>query len=333
MTQKNTGIWVWCETHENAMTSVSRELLSEASRLALKRGTVTCALIFGSDIALLAKEAVSFGADRVYLVDHPALSSFNDDIFTAILTDLARQYRPEIILAGATDRGLAFIPRVATSLETGLTANCIGLDIREEDGVLLQTRPAWEGNLMATIVCAEQKPQMATVRPGVLKVSEPDHLRQGEVISVECNQEWLTTNIEIISSSRSINTGSSNLAEAEAVVCIGRGIGSGKNLEMAKEVAALLHAEIGATRPITDEGLLDKALQIGQTGVNITPRLYIGFGVSGAMPHVIGIKNAEVIVAVNKDPKAPIFEMSTYGLVADVNEVLPAMLKALKGEG
>lgn len=332
MMQKDTGIWVWCETFDKALSSVSKELLCEASRLASVRGqkAKSCAVIIGSDISSLANEAISLGADEVFLVEHPMLTSFNDEIFAAILTDLARQYQPEIILAGATDRGLAFIPRVATALETGLTANCMGLDMRE-DGVLLQTRPAWEGNLMATIVCAEKRPQMATVRQGVMKLSEPDLTRTGEIVRVDVKQEWLNSRMEVVSSIRSANVPGEELAEAEVVVCVGRGIGDARNLEMAKELAGLLKAEIGATRPITDEGLLDKSLQIGQTGVTVSPRLYIGLGVSGAMPHVIGIKDAEIIVAVNKDPNAPIFEMATYGIVADVNEALPAMLQVLKG--
>ena len=325
------GIWVVAECRNGAMVPVSFELLAESRALANKLGTTVTAVLMGHEVEAKAQELISHGADRVLVVDHPELATFTDEIYGAILADMAKEQRPEIILAGATAIGRSYIPKVATLLETGLTADCTELDIRTEDRALLQTRPAFGGNLLATIVCPGHRPQMATVRPHVMKAGAPDPGRTGEVTCVSPKEELLRHQVRVLESVKEQVEGP-NLTEAEVIVTAGRGLEEGKNIGMIKDLAELLGGTVGATRAVVDAGWLSGRIQIGQTGVTVSPKLYVACGVSGAIQHIVGMQGAEIIVAINKDAEAPVFDVATYGLVGDVKEILPLLIQYVKKE-
>ncbi len=322
------GVWVVAEIRHGTYAPVTFELLGKGRQLADDLGTHLTAILMGSGVRDKAQELVARGADRVLVVDDPALDQFVDDSYARILARLAGDEKPEIILAGATAMGRAFIPQVATLLETGLTADCTGLEISPEGRDLLQTRPAFGGNLMATIICDTRRPQMATVRPHVLKALEPDESRSGEVLEIQPAQDLLTSRIRVLESVVEEAEGPM-LTDAEIVVTAGRGVEDEKHIALIEQLAHCLDAGIGATRAVTDAGLLPGRTQIGQTGVTVSPKLYMGFGVSGAIQHLVGMQGSEMIVAVNKDPEAPIFEIATYGIVGDVKEVLPLLVKKI----
>ncbi len=324
------GIWVVCEAPDGEIPSWAGELLAKAKELATKSGEELSCVVLGHSLGDIPKELISLGADKVLVVDEPALASFSDEIYGNILAYLAKKERPSTILAGSTTRGRAYIPRVATMLETGLTADCMDLDIKDKN-TLLQIRPTFGGNLIATITCKNHRPQMATVRPHVFKPLEPDSNKTGEIVNFSVPEELLNSTVKVIESHIEPQEGP-DITEADIVITVGRGIGDKETLELAQELADLLGGAMGATRPITDEGWLPDRTQIGQTGVTIAPKLYIGLGVSGAVHHTVGIRNSEIIVAVNKDPEAPIFDMATYGIVGDIHEVLPLLIQKIKQE-
>jgi electron transfer flavoprotein alpha subunit len=326
---KYSGIWVAAEFMDSEPARVSFELVAKASELARELDTEVTAIAMGDGISSHAGSLIAAGADRVIVVDRRELSTFSDETFSAVLTWLVRKYRPETVLAGATAMGRAYIPRTATLLETGLTADCTDLAIRKEDGVLLQTVPAYGGKLFATIVCEEARPQMATVRPQVFRPSEPDTTRKGDVINETPPPELFKSGLKVIETVKQKAEGP-DLASADVVIAAGRGIGSEKNLALVKELAELLGGSVGATRPITDNGWLHERAQIGQTGVNISPKLYIGCGISGAIHHTVGLNNVKIAVTINKDPDAPLFRMSTYGILGDVAEILPLLIREIK---
>ncbi|NDY42185.1 electron transfer flavoprotein subunit alpha/FixB family protein [Dissulfurirhabdus thermomarina] len=323
------GIWVVGETAPGGVAPVTLELMSKGRLLADKLGTDLSVVLIGHGVGALAEGLGAHGADRVYVADHPELADFADEPYARILADLAARERPEVILAGATATGRGFIPRVATLLETGLTADCVDLDVDPADRILRQTRPAWGGNLMATIVCPDRRPQMATVRPNVFRAAKPEPGRRAEVVPVAVDEAQLRRGIEVLEHVETEASG--GLREAEIVVTAGRGVGPGEGLELLRRLCELVGGELAATRAVTDAGWLPHRCMIGQTGETVAPRLYMGFGVSGAMPHVVGMQGAEIVVAVNKDPKAPIFDLATYGIVGDVHEILPVLVERLRG--
>jgi electron transfer flavoprotein alpha subunit len=325
------GVWVAAETMHGEVSPVTFELLTKARDLAEKRKTEVTAVLMGSKVVDFAQELIAAGADRCIVVDHEMLSHFNDEIYANILSDLAKKEKPEIILAGATPKGRSYIPRVATMLETGLTADCTELDIREEDGSLLQTRPAWGGNLFATIVCPNHRPQMATVRPHVMKADSPDPDKKGEIVQVNPHAESLSSRVNVVEMVREKSEGP-GLTDANVIITAGRGLEEEKNVELVKELAALLEGGVGATRAVTDAGWLSERSQIGQTGVTVAPKLYMACGVSGAIQHVVGMQGSEIVVSINKDREASIFDVSTYGIVGDVREILPLLIKRIKKE-
>ncbi|NIA08699.1 MAG: electron transfer flavoprotein subunit alpha, partial [Nitrospiraceae bacterium] len=314
------GIWVAAECRDRILAPVTLELLTKARGLADRLGTDLSAVLIGHEVGTESQRLISYGADRVLLVEHPGLATFTEETYGNILAELARKERPEIILAGATAMGRSYMPRVATLLETGLTADCTGLDIREEDRLLLQTRPAFGGNLLATIVCPRHRPQMATVRPHVIKAGVPDPGRRGEVISISPDEKLLSHRIQVLESVKEQLEGP-NLSEAEVIVTAGRGLEDEKNLNLAKDLTNLFGGALGATRAVVDAGWLSDRYQIGQTGVTVSPKLYIGCGVSGAIQHIVGMQGAEIIVAINKDAEAPIFNIAHYGILGDVKEI------------
>jgi len=325
------GVWVAAECRGRTLAPVSRELLGKARELAEGLEATVTAVIMGHGVAPLGRELIAYGADRVLVADHPALASFTDEPYGSVLASLAKAERPEIILAGATSMGRSYIPRVATLLETGLTADCTELAVRGEDRALLQTRPAWGGNLLATIVCPGHRPQMATVRPHVMKAMPPDPDRKGEIVQVTLKEELLRQRVRVLESVKEEAEGP-NLCEAEVIVTAGRGIEKEQHLAWLLELARLLGGAVGATRAATDAGWLSHRCQIGQTGTTVSPKLYIGCGVSGAIQHIVGMQGSEIVVAINKDPEAPIFDVATYGIVGDVKKVIPLLINRIRKE-
>lgn len=322
------GVWVFAEQEDGRIKPVTYELLSRGRELADELGTELSAVCLGhnvQDAGLLA----AYGADRVYLVDDPALASAHEDYYAAELTRLIREHKPEIVLAGATSLGRAFFPRVAAVLRTGLTADCTGLDIDAERRLLLQTRPTFGGNVMATIICQTSRPQMSTVRPRVFKKATPDEARGADIIRVDLDREAVTARTRLLEFVRDLGE-RVKLEDADIIVSGGRGLGSPDNFGVIRELADALGAAVGSSRPPVDDGWIPYAHQVGQTGKTVCPRLYIACGISGAVQHLAGMQTADCIVAINDDPCAPIFEVATYGLVGDLFKIVPLLAEKLR---
>ena len=326
-TEKASGVWVFAEQCQGEMPEVVAELMGQGARLAKDRNCDLGAVLLGSGVNGLADELFALGADVVYLADDPGLADFNDDVYCEILAGAVKQYLPEILLAGATAMGRSMIPRVATATATGLTADCTGLAIDPESGHLLQTRPAFGGNIMATIVCPKARPQMATVRPRVMKKGAREEGRQGRL--VELAGPAAGSGSQVLEVVRQLDE-KVNLTGAEVVVVGGRGLGGPEGFDLVRELAGALGGVVGATRGAVDSEWIGHAHQVGQTGRTIAPKLYIGLGVAGAVQHLVGMQGSDTIVAVNTDPNAPIFDVATYGIVGDLYQVVPAMLEHLK---
>ncbi len=322
------GIWVFAEHEGGRIAGVAGELLGEARRMAEVTGDAVSAVLLGSGISGLSADLIAHGADQVFVVDDPALASMSDEACTAVLETLVRQQNPGILLFGATSTGRSLAPRLAARLETGLTADCTGLEI-EDDGLLVQTRPAFGGNIMATIVCRRHRPQMATVRPRVMKALPPDPARDGKVISVAVDGSAFkerTTLLEVIEEAGD----AVKIEEADIVVAGGRGVGSAEGFEILRGLASALGAALAATRPVVDSGWIPYAHQVGQTGKTIGPKVYIACGISGAIQHLAGMRSSDVIIAINKNPDAPIMKTATYALVGDMFQIIPALIKELE---
>jgi len=317
------GVWVWVEQFQGRAASISWEMMGQGRILADRLGTTLTACVLGEDVEGVAKEAIAFGADRVFLADHPTLCVYRTDPYSQILVDLVREHRPAIFLLGASTRGRDLAGSVATPLYTGLTADCTGLEIDPETGLLQQTRPAFGGNIMATILTPNHRPQMATVRHRVFEMPAPDPSRQGQIVPVPVHlveDEIVTKVIDFV-----IEEGDVNLADARVIVSGGRGVGGPEGFEPLRELAQVLGGAVGASRSAVDAGWIPYAHQVGQTGRTVRPDLYIACGISGAIQHRAGMSTSRVIVVVNKDPEAPIFEIATYGIVGDVKDVVPAL--------
>ncbi len=322
------NVWVFAEQRKGVIASVALELLGEGRKLADKRRAKLAAVLIGHGLTGKAQDLIAHGADIVYLADDPALKDFNDDSYSAVLTTLATLHKPEIILAGATAIGRSFIPKVAARLYTGLTADCTMLDIDPETGNLHQTRPAFGGNIMATIVTPNHRPQMATVRHKVMKPAPRNDARTGELINVKFTQAG-DVRTRVVKTVEELGE-TVNICEANIIVAGGRGMGGAKNLHLLEELAKVLGGAVAATRAIVDEGWIPYSHQVGQTGKTVCPKLYIACGISGAIQHVAGMQSSDIIVAINKDPDAPIFSVATYGIVGDVLEVLPVMIRQFR---
>jgi len=323
------GIWVFAEQRNGHLKTVSYELLSKGRELADTLNTELCAVCFGHNIADI-DQLTAYGADRVYLVDDPSLSNNEEDLYTGELTELIQEHKPEIVLAGATSLGRSLVPRVAAILKTGLTADCTELEIDTERRLLLQTRPAFGGNIMATIICQARRPQMATVRPRVFKKNTPDESRKGQIIKVDFDRERVTSRTRLLSFVEDI-TETVKLEDADIIVCGGRGLGKAENFQLLEELAEAMGAALGSSRAPVDDGWIPYSHQVGQTGKTVCPKLYIACGISGAVQHLAGMQTSDVIVAINNDPNAPIFEVATYGVVGDLFEVVPMLIDKLKG--
>ena len=323
------GVWVFAEQQDGQLKGVSYELLSKGRELADTLGTELCAVCFGHNVNDVDRLA-AYGADRVYLIDDPALASQQEDLYAAELVRLIREQKPEIVLAGATSFGRAFFPRVAAVLKTGLTADCTGLEIDPESGLLRQTRPTFGGNIMATILCRTRRPQMSTVRPRVFKRNTPDETRQGEIVRIDFDKERVTARTRLLDFVRDL-TERVKLEDADIIVSGGRGLGKPENFDVIRGLADALGAAVGSSRPPVDEGWIPYAHQVGQTGKTVCPKLYIACGISGAVQHLAGMQTADIIVAINDDPDASIFEVATYGLVGDLFKIVPLLTERLKG--
>ncbi len=316
------------------------ELLGEGRRLADQTGQRLCAVLVGDRPGDLPAEVMAYGADQVFVAEHPDLAVFRDEPYAAVLTAAVNRYRPAILLFGATVIGRSLAPRLAARLRTGLTADCTGLEIDRDSGDLLQTRPAFGGNIMATIACPWRRPQMATVRPGVLKAALRDDRRpgarlggSGEVVRLDVTGGLLAARTTV-SGFAAGEAETVNLEEASVIVAGGRGLGSAENFAQVKELADLLGGAVGASRAVVDAGWISSAHQIGQTGRTVAPRLYIACGISGAVQHLAGMQGSEIIVAINKNPDAPIFKVATFGLVGDVVQVLKQLIEQIRaGQG
>lgn len=325
------GVWVFIEQNEGKIEGVSLELLGAGRILADKLQVPLAGFLLGDGIKSHANEVITYGADEVYVIDHPVLKDYRTESYMKGVCELAEKYKPEIILYGATPNGKDLASAVATDLATGLTADTTMLDIDLENRLFEASRPAFGGNIMATILCKTRRPQMATVRPKVMKALEPDTSKTGKIIeeSISLKEEDMRTKIINI-----VNdvTNKSNLADAHIVVCGGKGMGDEQNFQLLYQLAESMGegVAVGGTRDVVEAGWLPHHLQIGQTGETVTPKIYFAVALSGAIQHVVGMKNSDLIIAINKDPKAPIFDVATYGIVGDAMEILPKLTEQFK---
>ncbi len=324
------GVWVFAEQRHNTISHVVYELLGKGRDLADTLEQELTAVLFGNEVKELCEELIAFGADKVLVIDDPALSNFMDQPYADALTALAQKYKPEIILAGATNLGRSFIPRVAVNLKTGLTADCTGLEIDPDTGDLLQTRPAFGGNIMATILTPNNRPQLATVRHKVMEPLNKDTARSGAVVEEQFDFETREYNAQFLETVRDKGQ-TINITDANIVVAGGRGLKDAKNFAMVEELAQAVGGAIGASRAAVDAEWVAYPHQVGQTGKTIKPKIYIAAGISGAIQHLAGMQSADYIIAINKDPDAPIFKVADLGIVGDVFEILPKLTKKFKG--
>jgi electron transfer flavoprotein alpha subunit len=322
-------LWVMAEVSRGKIHPVTHELLGAARRLASPRNRKVGAVLFGAAVRDLASSLIPCGADLVIVVEDPRLNGFNDELEGRLLKRLIHKYKPEIVLYGATTRGRALAPRAAVLCNCGLTADCTGLDIDPENGDLLQTRPAFGGNIMATIRCSNHRPQMATVRPQVMKAPPPDAGRKGEIL-VEAIAPGEAENIKRIL--EYIHTGGAavNLAEARIIVSGGRAMKGSEGFKVLEALAAQLGGAVGASRAAVDAGWISYAHQVGQTGQTVQTRLYIACGISGQIQHLVGMQSCETIIAIDKNPDTPMMQMADIAVPGDLFEVVPALTELLK---
>ncbi|MDP4178972.1 MAG: electron transfer flavoprotein subunit alpha/FixB family protein [Bacillota bacterium] len=323
------GLWVFAEQREGVLQKVSLELLGKGRQLADKLGVELTAVLLGSNIDKLAKEVVAFGADKVLYANHHLLKNYTTDGYTKVICDLVNENKPEILLVGASFIGRDLGPRIAARLDTGLTADCTALDTDDTTRNLMMTRPAFGGNLMATIECADHRPQMSTVRPGVFEKLKKDENRQGEIINVDVkiDDADIRTKVEkVVKSVKDI----ADISEAKIIVSGGRGVGSKENFTVLKELANILGGSVAASRAAVENGWVDKAYQVGQTGKTVRPTVYIACGISGAIQHLAGMQDSDYIIAINKDESAPIMKVADLALVGDFSKIIPEMISQVK---
>jgi electron transfer flavoprotein alpha subunit len=324
-------IWVYVEHSNGKPARVSLELLGAGRTLAQKIGVSVSAIVVGDTVSGLAGELIFWGADMVIAADDPVARDYRTEVYTRIIADQALRWRPEIFLVGATPIGRDLAPRIAARLNTGCTADCTDLHIDEETGILVAAKPYFGRNLMADIICPVQRPQMVTVRPGVMERQDRDSGRRGELIHVDAELREEDTRIAVLETIPSSPEGVP-LEEADKVVAAGMGVGGREGFKLVQELADLLGARLGATSLPVDEGWISEDYKIGQTGKTIRPKLYMGCGVSGAIQHSAGMINSGLIVALNTDPKAEIFQFADYGIIGDIKEIVPALIRRLKLE-
>lgn len=323
------GIWVIAEQRDGNLQKVSLELLGKAREIAEKLNDEVTAILLGHEVERLAETLIHHGADNVLVVDNINLKHYTTDAYTKAICELAVERKPEIIFIGATNIGRDLGPRVAARLKTGLTADCTALDVDAETKNLLMTRPAFGGNIMATIECPNHRPQMSTVRPGVFSVPCSDYTRGGNVekVHVDIKQEDIRVKVEEIVKSLKEKI---DITEADIIVAGGRGVGNKEGFNLLKELADSLGGIVAGSRAAIDSGWLDKDRQVGQTGKTVRPKLYIACGISGAIQHLAGMQESEYIVAVNKDADAPIMAVADLAIVGDLYKVVPELINEIK---
>lgn len=322
------GVWVFAEQRGGELQKVSLEILGEGRKIADKLGVKLTALLLGDNVKNLAEELGTHGADEVLVAESELLKNYTTDGYTKVICDLAKVRKPGILFIGATFIGRDLGPRVAARLSTGLTADCTVLDVEVENGDLLATRPAFGGNLMATIACPDHRPQMATIRPGVftkLPKSEVEFVTEEVEVNL-VDSDIRTKIIEIVKENKDIV----DISEANIIVSGGRGVGSLENVKLLNELAEVLGGTVAGSRAAIDNGWIEKDYQVGQTGKTVRPNIYIACGISGAIQHVAGMQDADMIIAVNKDAGAPIMKIADYAIVGDVAKVLPEMIAQVK---
>lgn len=327
MDKEYRGVWVFAEQRDGKLNKVSLELLGKGREIADKLGEKLTAVLLGHKIESLAGTLTNHGADEVLLADHMLLNNYTTDAYTKVICDLINEKKPEIMFIGATYVGRDLGPRVAARVKAGLTADCTGLDIDKETGNLLMTRPAFGGNLMATIECAKHRPQMSTVRPGVFSVPSVVE-NPGRVVKVEVRLEEDDIRTKVVEAVKSIKE-RVDITEAKIIVSGGRGLGSKEGFTLLKELADSLGGVVAGSRAAVDAGWIEKDYQVGQTGKTVRPNLYIACGISGAIQHLAGMQDSDYIVAINKNGDAPIMGAADLAVVGDVYKVIPEMIKQI----
>lgn len=343
------NIWVYAEHRQGELMNVSLELIGEGNRLAKEMGEAKVyALLVGNNIGSLSKECYEYGADGVYLIEDPLLEKYTTEGYTKVIVDAINEYKPEIVLYGATHIGRDLAPRIAARLNTGLTADCTRLDVKistykeyaekyttlntsnldagSTETKFLQTRPAFGGNLMATIICPKTRPQMSTVRPGVMQKRQREEGAEGELIKVQpqISADCIHTQIvKIVKSAKEVVS----LTDAEIICSGGRGLGNAEGFKLIQELADKTGGTVGASRAAVDAGWIDQSHQVGQTGTTVKPKIYFACGISGAIQHLAGMQTSDTIIAINKNPDAPIFEVADYGIVGDLYKIIPQIIE------
>lgn len=326
--QEYKGVWVFVEQRSGVVQKVSLELISKGREIADKIGEKVTAVILGDCVEHLTKDLINHGADMVKGFEHRLLKQYTTEAYTKVLSEAINEGRPEIMLIGATTIGRDLAPRVAARVHTGLTADCTILDIDPETKNLLMTRPAFGGNIMATIICPEHRPQMSSVRPGVMTLRDIDENRTGKINIVEANLSETDVNVKIIEEIKE-KKAKIRIEDATVLISGGRGIGRKEGFDQLGKLASRLSGLTSASRAAVDAGWVDKNFQVGQTGKTVRPNLYIAAGISGAIQHVAGMEEAEFIIAINTNPDAPIFDVADLGIVGDASKIIPALLEEL----
>ncbi|MDG5816250.1 electron transfer flavoprotein subunit alpha [Chitinispirillales bacterium ANBcel5] len=323
------NVAVFIEQHEGTVAGVSYEMLGEGRKLADQLGEKLVAILLGNDMHQQADKLIKYGADKVVYMNGANLKDFRDDTYAQLVCRVIEEEKPSIVLAGATAIGRSFIPKVAAKVWGGLTADCTKLEVDTEKKLLLGTRPAFGGNLMATIICPDHRPQIATVRHKVMKAAEYNETRSGEVIVHNIESSDVTERTKVIDIVKEIES-TVNITEADIIVSGGRGLNKPENFEVIRELAEVLGGAVGASRAAVDNGWIPYSHQVGQTGKTVCPKLYIACGISGSVQHMAGMQSADYIIAINKDPDADIFQIANLGIVGDVLEIVPELTKAFK---
>ncbi|MDY6045180.1 MAG: electron transfer flavoprotein subunit alpha/FixB family protein [Peptoniphilus sp.] len=323
------NVFVIAEQRDGELQKVSTELLGKARELADDLGQEVYAILLGENVKDKADILIHHGADKVIVVDHPLLKEYVTEPYAKSIYEIVKKYDPEIVLYGASSIGRDLAPRLAARIHTGLTADCTGLEIDDETNLLRMTRPAFGGNLMATIVCEDYRPQMATVRPGVMTPLENDSSREGEVIMEDVGLSDADMNVKILEVAKDEKK-KLDITEANVLVSGGRGLGGPEGFDKLHELAELMEGEVSTSRATVDAGWMEKARQVGQTGKTVRPDIYFAVGISGAIQHLAGMEESGLIIAINKNDSAPIFDVADLGIVGDLNKVIPKLIEEYK---
>lgn len=327
---EGSDLWVMAELENGEPLGVTYELLGVTAELAKKAGEKCCAVLIAAEAADIPQKLIAAGADKVYVITDSRYAEYNTDLYTDAFCQLAEAYKPNAVLFGATADGRDFAPRVAARLHTGLCADCTALDIETENKIVEWTRPALGGNILATILCDEHRPQMGTVRPKVFKAAAADASRAGEVINFTV-KDVKESPVELLHKEAVEASGSIKIEDAEVICSGGRGMGCLDNFKMLEELASMFeNGAIAGSRAVVDEGWIGHGQQVGQSGKTVTPKIYFACGISGAIQHISGMNASDIIIAINKDANAPIFKIAQYGIVGDVKEILPKLIAKIK---